>query len=98
MILGDAGEGWQDSEKSRVTIARIKKSAIGGFYIKDSHYIHPPKYLGTGSMAIEFEMFDITGDGKEELFISWQFMTPSFELVEYYNLSNWVQGEVNTSK
>ena len=95
MILGDAGEGWQDSEKSRVTIARIKKSAIGGFYIKDSHYIHPPKYLGTGSMAIEFEMFDITGDGKEELFISWQFMTPSFELVNSNSgdlMSNWVQG------
>jgi hypothetical protein len=92
MILGEAGEGWHNNEKSRVTIARIKKSMGGKFSIKDSHYIHPPKYLGTGSMAIEFEMFDITGDGKEELFISWQFMTPSFELVEYYNLSNRVQG------
>jgi hypothetical protein len=44
-------------------------------------------------MAIEFELFDITGDGKEELFISWQFMTPSFELSEeYFSSSNKVQG------
>jgi hypothetical protein len=92
MIFGEAGEGWNNNEKSKVVISQIKKSMGGKFSIKDSHYIYPPKYLGTGSMATEFETFDITGDGKEELFISWQFMTPSFELVEYNNLSNKVMG------
>ena len=93
MIFGEAGEGWHNNERARVAVARIKRSMSGKFNVKDSHYIYPPKYLGTDSMAIEFELFDITGDGKEELFISWHFMTPSFELSEeYFSSSNKVQG------
>ncbi len=79
-------------EEARVVIAEIKKNFLGIFTPKDLHHIYPPKNLGTKIMPIEFEILDITGDGENELFISWQFKTDVNQPLEYISSSGLVQG------